>query len=38
MIETNAKLYGDLKSILVTREEIDEAVDTLKMILRNAKK
>ena len=29
MIETNAKLYGDLKSILVTREEIAAAVDKL---------
>ena len=29
MIETNAKLYGDLKSILVTREEIVAAVDKL---------
>ena len=29
MIETNAKLYGDLKRILVTREEIAAAVDKL---------
>ena len=29
MIQTNAKLYGDLKSILVTREEIDAAVQQL---------
>lgn len=29
MIETNAKLYEDLKSILVTREEIAAAVDKL---------
>ena len=29
MIQTNAKIYGDLKSILVTREEIDVAVQKL---------
>ena len=29
MIETNAKLYEDLKSILVTRDEIAAAVDKL---------
>ncbi len=29
MIGTNAKLYEDLKSILVTREEIDKAVEQL---------
>jgi len=29
MIQTDAKLYGDLKSILVTREEIDAAVQNL---------
>ena len=29
MITTNAKIYEDLKSILVTREEITEAVDKL---------
>ena len=29
MIETNAKLYGDLKGILVTRKEIAAAVDKL---------
>ena len=29
MIGTNANIYGDLKSILVTRQEIDEAVAKL---------
>ena len=29
MIQTNAKIYEDLKGILVTREEIAAAVDKL---------
>ena len=29
MIDTNAKIYEDLKGILVTREEIAKAVDVI---------